>query len=48
MEAIFKFLTKLDKNNSKEWFDANRAHYQELKQEYIGIVDKSNSAVFCF
>ncbi|MBK6836748.1 MAG: DUF2461 domain-containing protein [Bacteroidetes bacterium] len=40
MEAIFKFLTKLDKNNSKEWFDSNRAHYQELKQEYIGIVDK--------
>jgi len=40
MEAIFKFLTKLDKNNSKEWFDTNRAQYQDLKQEYIGIVDK--------
>lgn len=40
MEAIFKFLTKLSKNNNKEWFDANRPHYQDLKQEYISIVDK--------
>lgn len=40
METIFKFLTKLSKNNNKEWFDANRPHYQDLKQEYISIVDK--------
>lgn len=40
MEAIFKFLNQLGKNNNKEWFDANRPHYQDLKQEYISIVDK--------
>jgi len=40
MEAILKFLTKLNKNNNKEWFDANRPHYLELKQEYIKLVEK--------
>lgn len=40
MEAIFKFLNKLNKNNNKEWFDTNRPHYLELKQEYIGVVGK--------
>jgi len=40
MDAIFKFLSKLGKNNNKEWFDANRPHYQDLKQEYIGVVEK--------
>jgi len=39
MEAIFKFLNKLNKNNNKEWFDANRPHYQDLKQEYINSVE---------
>ena len=31
METTFKFLKQLAKNNSKEWFDANRKIYELSK-----------------
>lgn len=40
MEDILKFLTRLSKNNNKEWFDKNKPHYQELRQQYISIVEQ--------
>ncbi len=33
-----KFLKSLKKNNSKEWFDANRKVYDAAKQEYLEFV----------
>jgi uncharacterized protein (TIGR02453 family) len=31
-KATFQFLTKLKKNNTKEWFDANRKDYEAVKE----------------
>lgn len=31
MERLLNFYTLLDANNNKEWFDAHRAEYQEVK-----------------
>lgn len=45
MEATFKFLKQLAKNNSKEWFDINRKTYESCKAEFEtvvkSIIDKS-------
>ena len=47
METTFKFLKQLAKNNSKEWFDANRKNYESSKAEFEAIVtsviDKSTA-----
>lgn len=32
------FLKKLKKNNSKEWFETNRASYLNAKENYLGFV----------
>ena len=34
-----KFLKDLKKNNSKEWFDANRTRYEIAKAEYLTFVE---------
>ena len=33
-KSTFDFLTKLKKNNNKEWFDINRPHYEKIKIEF--------------
>ena len=38
MNHILKFLKALDKNNNKEWFDANKQNYQNARQEFISRV----------
>lgn len=38
MEATFKFLKQLAKNNQKEWFDANRKTYELCKAEFETVV----------
>lgn len=48
--AVFKFLKELKVNNHKEWFDANRSWYNDLRKEFeefinlviaeIGLFDK--------
>lgn len=38
METAFKFLKQLAKNNSKEWFDANRKTYETAKAEFETIL----------
>lgn len=47
MDTTFKFLKQLAKNNSKEWFDANRKTYELSKSEFEAIVksviDKSTT-----
>ncbi len=32
---LLTFLTKLKKNNNKEWFDKNKKEYDELRKEWI-------------
>lgn len=47
MDTTFKFLKQLAKNNSKEWFDANRKTYELSKSEFEAVVksviDKSTT-----
>lgn len=47
MEATFKFLKQLAKNNQKEWFDANRKTYELCKAEFEtvvkSVIDKSSA-----
>jgi uncharacterized protein (TIGR02453 family) len=38
MESTLKFLKQLAKNNQKEWFDANRMHYDIAKSEFEDII----------
>ncbi len=46
MEATFKFLKQLAKNNQKEWFDTNRKTYEACKAEFEivvkSVIDKSS------
>ena len=37
-KETIKFLTSLKKNNSKEWFDANRKSYETAKQDFTAFV----------
>ena len=39
-KIIMKFLTDLRDNNNKEWFNANRERYQEVKNIYINLADE--------
>ncbi|WP_419211935.1 DUF2461 domain-containing protein [Maribacter sp. X9] len=36
------FLKKLQKNNNKEWMDANRKWYKEVRDEFIAWLDRIN------
>lgn len=38
-KAILNFLSELKNNNNKEWMDANKPLYQNLRKEFIGITD---------
>lgn len=38
-----KFLRALQKNNDKEWMDANRKWYKEVRDDFIGWLDGMNS-----
>jgi uncharacterized protein (TIGR02453 family) len=35
---LVSFLSRLQKNNNKTWFDENRAHYQTLRLQWIDFV----------
>ena len=37
---LYTFLRELQKNNSKEWMDANRNYYYEVRDSYISWLDK--------
>ncbi len=32
MEELYKFLKELKKNNNREWFNANKSRYLEIKK----------------
>lgn len=37
--TIFKFLSELEKNNNKNWFDANRKKYEQAKSDFEEFVE---------
>jgi len=37
------FLKELQKNNNKEWMDANRKWYKEVRNDYISWLDRMNT-----
>jgi len=37
------FLKELQKNNNKEWMDANRKWYKEVREDYISWLDTMNA-----
>ncbi len=39
---LVNFLEELSKNNSKDWMDANRKWYQEVRNNYIAWLDEVN------
>lgn len=39
---LINFLEELSKNNSKEWMDAHRKWYQEVRNSYIAWLDEIN------
>lgn len=39
---LYQFLSKLQKNNSKEWMDANRKEYHAVRDFYIAWLDAMN------
>lgn len=47
-KLLMTFLTKLRKNNHKEWFDANRETYEALRQDWVLFVQDviNQSATF--
>ena len=42
---LISFLKKLQKNNNKEWMDANRKWYHSVRDEYIAWLDKMNATL---
>ncbi len=40
---LIHFLKELNKNNTKEWMDANRKWYKEVRDDYIAWLDNINS-----
>lgn len=39
MKEIYDFLTALDANNNREWFDANRETYQKTRAQFLHITE---------
>jgi uncharacterized protein (TIGR02453 family) len=46
--ATFNFLKKLKKNNTKEWFDANRAEYENIKIEFQLFISELITSIAAF
>ncbi len=40
MQTTFDFLTKLSKNNNREWFQTNKSMYQASHEEMIAFADQ--------
>ncbi len=44
-KGLIKFLTALNDNNNKDWFDQNRKEYEELRKEWVVFVGTLIQAV---
>ncbi|TPN86338.1 DUF2461 domain-containing protein [Aquimarina algicola] len=38
--ALFRFLADLQQNNHKEWMDANRKRYQQIRSSFVAWLDE--------
>lgn len=47
-ENLFRFLSTLEKNNTKEWMDAHRKWYHEVRDSYISWLNELNFAIASF
>ena len=45
---LFKFLSELQKNNNKEWMDANRKWYQQVRNFFINWLDSLEDSLVLF
>jgi uncharacterized protein (TIGR02453 family) len=43
--ALFNFLEELQQNNNKDWMDANRNWYEEVRDSFIGWLDTMNDSL---
>lgn len=46
--STLKFLSQLQKNNNKPWFDKNRPAYENAKSDFLSMVDKLIPAIASF
>ena len=37
---LYDFLSRLASNNNREWFKANRAEYDELRELWLADIDR--------
>jgi uncharacterized protein (TIGR02453 family) len=47
-KSLLNFLSRLSKNNNKDWFDANKKEYETLRKEWILFVGDCISRVGSF
>jgi uncharacterized protein (TIGR02453 family) len=47
-KSLLSFLSRLAKNNNKEWFDANKKEYESLRKEWIDFAGQMISKVGAF
>ena len=40
MQQILSFLTLLDQNNNREWFNAHKSDYQSAKVAFEEVLEK--------
>ena len=39
LKTTLQFLNELNKNNNKEWFDANRSRYKDIRVELLAYIN---------
>jgi uncharacterized protein (TIGR02453 family) len=55
VEAVLEFLRQLSRNNTKDWFDSHREHYQHLRASVVslaqdvhaGLLQRDLDLAFC-
>ncbi|MEL6134090.1 MAG: DUF2461 domain-containing protein [Bacteroidota bacterium] len=47
-QHTFDFLAELKLHNNKEWFDANRGRYKEIRKEVIAFIDRLIEGILDF
>lgn len=45
---VLQFLSKLEKNNDRSWFEANRPQYEAAKADFLNVVEKLIPAIAAF
>ncbi len=48
MKKVIDFLTALQQNNDKQWFDGNRSFYREAESEFKEVVERLIPAIASF